>query len=84
MVAPGYIRFFYQVDAERGFDGLRFIVNGATVMPITSTVPDYVEYKHYMGMGVHTVQWQFVKDATLSRGDDSAAIKVSLSDISNE
>jgi hypothetical protein len=75
LVAPGYIRFLYQVDAERGFDGLRFVVNGVIVMPTTSTVPDYVEFQHYMGMGVHTVQWQFIKDATLSRGDDNAAIK---------
>jgi len=68
----------YQVDAERGFDGLRFIVNGVTVMPITSTVPEYIEFKYNLGIGVHTVQWQFVKDTTVSRGDDNAALKVSL------
>jgi hypothetical protein len=50
-------------------------------MPIASSEPEYVEFKHNLGIGVHTVAWQFVKDASLSRGDDRAAIRVRICDI---
>jgi hypothetical protein len=76
LVGPGYIHFGYAVDAELGYDGLRFEVDGGTVLsanskPISKTI-GVATFQLSLDAGLHSMRWRFSKDPSVASGADKA------------
>lgn len=63
------------MDAEDPFDGLVFVMDTITKMPVVSKSNGWKEYTENVSIGAHTFSWQYVKDYTGDEGEDRATMK---------
>lgn len=71
LTGPGTLRFVWRVSSEEGHDTLRFFVDGVAKGKISGT-NEWVQRAVTLESGVHTVQWQYTKDAAGTSGSDAA------------
>ncbi|MCX7001618.1 MAG: hypothetical protein NT106_15205 [Candidatus Sumerlaeota bacterium] len=70
VTGPGIIKFWWKVSCEPYNDYLEFLVDDNSGYVTSSNVGGW-KYKSYnIGLGVHTLKWRYVKDATGSMGSD--------------
>lgn len=79
IIAPyGIVSFFYRISSERGFDVLRFLVDG--VEQLTNAFPQsglqwqWQLVRFRIPKGVHSITWRYEKDVLGRSGDDHAQI----------
>jgi len=72
---PGTLTFWWKVSSQSGYDSLRFSINNVeqagTLAPISGEV-DWVKKEVTIPAGNNTVKWAYVKDQSVSLGDDTA------------
>jgi hypothetical protein len=67
----GDVSFACRVSSEAGYDWLRFIIDGV-VQESWSGETGWVNYSLPLTAGTHTLEWRYVKDASLTQGADAA------------
>ncbi|CAJ1358516.1 unnamed protein product [Effrenium voratum] len=76
-VRDGYLRFRYGVDAEQGYDGLIFEMDGQAIWNKTiSQAPPWREFRLEVPRGAHSFTWTFKKDFSTSSGEDRARLQL--------
>lgn len=76
-VRDGYIRFRYAVDAEDGYDGLLFEMDGNLVWNRTvSLEAPWRDFRLQVPRGSHTFTWTYKKDFSTSSGEDRARLEL--------
>ncbi|KAL6055649.1 hypothetical protein QOT17_016632 [Balamuthia mandrillaris] len=73
LVENGVVRFVAKVDAETGFDGLRFEVDDHTKEVVFQK--EWTEYSHALTSGRHSLKWIYFKDYLWANGEDMAFIR---------
>lgn len=68
---PGAILFQWRVSSESGWDFLRYEVNGA-LRDQMSGESGWHYHGHELPAGIHTLRWNYVKDESVSEGEDRA------------
>jgi len=71
--ATGAISFSYRVSSEKGFDFLRFYIDGIE-QGAWSGEQGWATISFSVGAGTHTVKWEYSKDGAVSRFSDAAWI----------
>lgn len=69
MPKNGYIRFWWSVSSENGFDYLRFYDNGRQ----KAVISGYVNWKvkeFTLSSGSHTIEFKYTKDGSVTIGQD--------------
>ncbi len=71
VTGPGTLTFWWAVSCEGGGkDALRLLVDGAQVAMISGEV-DWTKVEvPITGSGVHTIKWNYTKNATVTKGED--------------
>lgn len=69
VTGPGKITFSWRVSSERDNDTLDFLIDDIRVESISGEV-DWVTKDFPVSPGPHQLVWRYVKDASLSKGDD--------------
>ena len=67
----GNVSFARRVSSESGYDFLRFYIDGVLQGSWSGEVPWGV-VSYAISAGVHTVMWEYVKDASVAEGSDTA------------
>ncbi len=67
----GTVSFFWKVSSEAGYDFLEFYIDGVLQDIITGSVGWHKMMYIITGSGSHTLKWRYVKDFSVSEGDDS-------------
>ncbi|CAK9083649.1 Endosome/lysosome-associated apoptosis and autophagy regulator 1 [Durusdinium trenchii] len=76
-VRDGYVRFRYAVDAEDGYDGLLFEMDGEVAWNSTmSQVAPWREFRWEVPKGAHSFTWTYKKDFSGSSGEDRAKLQL--------
>lgn len=68
---PGAILFQWRVSSESGWDYLRYEVDG-TLRDQMSGESGWQYHWHEVAEGIHTLRWSYVKDESVSDGEDRA------------
>jgi uncharacterized delta-60 repeat protein len=68
LYGPGTLTFWWKVSSETGYDFLQFYVDGLLQDSISGEV-DW-QQKTFALSSSHTVRWRYVKDGSLSAGQD--------------
>jgi len=66
--------FDYRVSSEQGFDFLNFYVDGVGLLQPWSGEAGWASYAFPLTAGNHKLEWRYVKDASLSAGQDAAFV----------
>ncbi|MCD8534187.1 MAG: immunoglobulin domain-containing protein, partial [Verrucomicrobia bacterium] len=69
VTGPGKARFFWKVSSERNNDTLDLLVDNVRTDSISGEV-DWTRKELTLSEGTHELRWQYVKDASLSKGED--------------
>jgi hypothetical protein len=74
--AAGNVTFKAKVSSEAGFDELRFFIDGVLQTRWSGVTPTgwQATPTYVLGAGVHTLRWEYVKDAGVTVGQDAAWI----------
>eukprot|EP00164_Ancoracysta_twista_P007358 GFYU01010427.1.p1 GENE.GFYU01010427.1~~GFYU01010427.1.p1 ORF type:complete len:1729 (-),score=404.88 GFYU01010427.1:215-5401(-) len=75
LIREGYVKFLFKVDAEPGYDGVLFIIDGNRKMTASHEI-NWKEFSAPLSPGQHMLEWVYVKDGSMSVGQDSAFIKM--------
>ncbi len=67
------LSFFYSVSSESCCDGLRFFVDGAELQNWRGEIA-FTQHIEPIAAGIHTLEWRYTKDGSLSTGSDAAWI----------
>jgi cysteine-rich repeat protein len=70
---PGTIAFDRRVSSETSFDFLRFFVDGTEVGAWSGTLA-WERFSYDLAAGNHTLEWRFMKDGSLSTGEDAGFV----------
>lgn len=70
---PGSVSFQYRTSTESGFDFLNFRVNGSVELQQSGTT-GWQSFSTNLPAGTFTLEWEYFKDSSLSRGDDTVYI----------
>ena len=69
VAGPAYVKFWFQLDSEAGYDFFRFSIDGEELW--------YSDGYHawrllgfYVPPGIHTLRWNYTKDDSTSDGAD--------------
>ncbi|MCH7556097.1 MAG: hypothetical protein IIB56_01425 [Planctomycetes bacterium] len=65
----GTVSFYWKVSSEGGYDYLEFYIDGSLQDRISGTV-DWQQMTYTLSLGSHTLEWRYVKDYSVSEGDD--------------
>jgi hypothetical protein len=68
---PGTLSFWWKVSSETNYDFLRFWSNSILQKAISGEV-DWQQQTVSLPAGMNTVLWQYIKDVSLSQGQDAA------------
>ncbi len=64
------VSFYWKVSSESGYDYLEFYIDGELQDQISGTV-DWQQMTYTItASGSHTLEWRYVKDYSVSEGDD--------------
>ncbi len=66
----GTVRFYWKVSSEAGYDYLEFYIDGVLQDRITGSVGFHQKMYTITWSGTHTLKWRYVKDYSISEGDD--------------
>ncbi|MCP4228628.1 MAG: hypothetical protein GY771_00570, partial [bacterium] len=66
----GTVSFFWKVSSEAGYDYLEFYIDGVLQERITGSANWHMMTYKITGSGSHTLKWRYVKDYSVSEGDD--------------
>ncbi len=73
VTGPGTLRFWWKVSSEEGFDFLRFYQDGySTLLAGISGEVGWERMTFSIPAGSHTLKWVYVKDPSVSDGQDAA------------
>lgn len=76
-VRDGYVRFRYAVDAEEGYDGLLFEIDGRLAWNETvSVAAPWKDFRIQVPRGSHSFTWTYKKDFGTSSGEDRARLQL--------
>ena len=71
---PGTLSFWWKVSSEAQTDCLYFLIDGEVAMePLSGWKPNssfWAQETFVLDAGTHTVRWCYVKDETISKGED--------------
>lgn len=73
MSAAGNISFWRRTSTESGFDYLEFYLDG-TRMDRWSGTTSWAQSTYPVGAGMHTLEWRYDKDGSVSSGSDAVWI----------
>jgi Tyrosine-protein kinase ephrin type A/B receptor-like/Folate receptor family len=76
MVREGHVRFEYRVNAELGFDGLYFYVDGSLAGRYLNNPDSFEEQRFPLSPGSHSLRWSYRKDYSVAVGDDAAYLRM--------
>jgi hypothetical protein len=65
----GTITFYWKVSSERYCDYLEFYINGSVMYRISGS-QDWQQMIYTLDSGSHTLEWRFIKDESVSVGND--------------
>jgi hypothetical protein len=65
----GTVKFYWKVSSEDYCDFLEFYVNGLLHDRISGTL-DWQQMTYTLPSGSHTLEWQYIKDGSISSGSD--------------
>jgi subtilisin family serine protease len=71
LVAGGDVSFWFNVSSEANYDFLRFYIDGAQQNSWSGSVP-WTEATYPVSSGLHTFEWRYDKDGSVSTGSDAA------------
>ena len=69
----GPLSFWYKVSSQANYDWFNFYIDGTRVIHRAGEYP-WTLYSSTLAAGVHTLKWEYVKDASTSGGSDTAWI----------
>jgi alpha-tubulin suppressor-like RCC1 family protein len=73
VIGPGTLRFWWKVSSEEGFDWLQFYQDGSSnLLASISGERDWEQETFAIPAGLHTLKWLYIKDPTVSDGQDAA------------
>lgn len=70
LVGPGYLRFYWRVSSEPGYDFLSLAIDGVEQPGAISGTVDWQAKEYFIPGGSHTVRWIYRKDGSESQGRD--------------
>ncbi len=70
---PDTLSFYYKVSSEPNYDYLRFFINEVEYDAWAGNV-DWTQYKTFVNAGNQIFVWKYIKDYSVSTGDDCARI----------
>ena len=70
ILTAGIFSFFIRASSERGYDYVKFYVDGTEKTKWSGNVP-WTSYCGYLTVGQHTLKWDYIKDSMLSSGSDT-------------
>ena len=68
----GLLRFDFMTDSEGNYDKLRIYVNGIEKNVWSGQMTDFSTYQLYLEPGMQRIKWEYRKDASAARGEDTA------------
>jgi hypothetical protein len=68
---PGTLSFYWMVNSEVNYDFLEFYIDGVRQDRISGAVNWQKKSYTITGAGSHTLLWRYVKDVSVSFGNDS-------------
>jgi hypothetical protein len=66
----GYVNFAAKISTEEGYDGAGFFIDDTLQMADSGEV-DWTPYSYPITAGTHTLTWMYVKDESVSAGEDA-------------
>ena len=66
----GTVNFYWKVSSEENCDYLEFYIDGARQDRISGSMDWYQMTFEITGSDVHTLEWRYLKDESISRGDN--------------
>ena len=69
VTGPAWLRFYWKVSSEENFDFLELWMDGNYRGGISGE-QDWTYAEYFVPAGVHTMQWTYVKDGSVTRGVD--------------
>jgi hypothetical protein len=73
VATAGHISFFKKVSSENNYDYLRFYIDSVQVAEWAGDI-DWAEHSFAVTAGLHSFEWKYEKDQSVSNGDDAAWI----------
>ena len=67
---PGMLTFHWKVSSEVDYDELRLLVDGTEIEAISGE-QDWEQRAVYLTEGLHSIEWQYRKDSSISAGQDA-------------
>lgn len=67
---PGILSFWWKVASEQNYDFLQFHLNGTLQSGRISGNVDWQSRSYLLGEGPQTLRWQYLKDSSVSSGED--------------
>ncbi|MDP2172552.1 MAG: C25 family cysteine peptidase [Candidatus Cloacimonadaceae bacterium] len=75
LAASGTLTFWYKVTSEAGYDYLKFYVDGAIQnTPGWAGTIGWTQASYTLAAGTRVLRWEYMKDGSVSTGDDCAWI----------
>ncbi len=66
----GTVSFYWMVSSEGNYDCLEFYIDSTLQDQISGSEDWYNMTSEITGSGLHTLEWRYSKDGSMSRGDD--------------
>ena len=70
VAGPVTVSFYWKVSSENGYDMLEFYIDGSLHESISGSV-DWRQVVNTLSAGEHELKWSYVKDWSVSEGEDS-------------
>jgi hypothetical protein len=71
VATAGNISFYKKISSEVGYDYLRFYIDSIEVAEWAGEL-DWAEHNFPVSAGLHSFEWKYEKDQSVSHGDDAA------------
>lgn len=72
VVGPGTLKFWWKVSSEQSYDRLWFSMDAMNWATWISGEVDWSQYTYHIPSGSHVVHWTYLKDNSVSTGQDAA------------
>ena len=73
-IATDYIEFYWLVNSENNYDWFEFYINGVREFRASGTNHSWTKFSKQLPSGEHTFRWRYMKDGSVTHGDDRAYI----------
>ncbi|WP_026673611.1 hypothetical protein [Alkalihalobacterium bogoriense] len=83
-IVTDYIEFYWFVSSENNYDWFEFYIDGVREFRASGTSNYWTKFSKQLPSGEHTFRWRYMKDGSVTHGDDRAYIdNLVLSIVSN-